>query len=147
MPHVIEKSALVWHSSERMYTLVNDVSRYPEFLPWCAGAEVHEQSATEILASIDVAKSGLRQRLTTRNQLTEPHGIAMALEAGPFRELHGGWTFVPLGENACKVIFNLQFEVGGSLARVAFGKMFGQVAGTMVDAFCQRANTLYGVAP
>lgn len=147
MPQVIEKSALVWHPAERMFALVNDVPRYPEFLPWCAGTEVHEQSTTEILASIDVAKSGLRYRLTTRNQLVESQSVSMVLEEGPFRELYGGWAFTPLSDDACKIIFRLQFEVAGSLSRITFGKVFSQVAGTMVDAFCQRADALYGQRP
>ena len=31
---------LVAYSAERMHALVADVQRYPEFLPWCGGAEV-----------------------------------------------------------------------------------------------------------
>ena len=69
MPHQIDKTALVMHSAERMFHLVNDVARYPEFLPWCAGAEVHEQNDAEIMASLDISKGGVRHRLTTRNQL------------------------------------------------------------------------------
>ena len=33
MAHQINKTALVMHSAERMFQLVNDIARYPEFLP------------------------------------------------------------------------------------------------------------------
>src|SRR5690554_7471666 len=72
MAHQIDKTALVMHSAERMFHLVNDVARYPEFLPWCAGAEVHERTDAEIMASLEIAKGGVRHRLTTRNQLLMP---------------------------------------------------------------------------
>lgn len=56
MAHTIDKSALVMHSAERMFALVDDIASYPEFLPWCAGSEVHERTDAEVLASLDVAK-------------------------------------------------------------------------------------------
>ncbi len=56
MPHQIDKSALVMHSAERMFHIVNDVARYPEFLPWCAGTEIHQQTDSEVMASIEIAK-------------------------------------------------------------------------------------------
>lgn len=144
MAHTIEKSALVWYSAEQMFDLVNAIDRYPEFLPWCADTEVHESSATEIVASIDVARSGVRHRLTTRNRLHAPEVIDMTLVDGPFRSLAGGWRFQPLDHNACKVVLVLDFAFAGSLSRMTFGKVFSQAANTMVDAFCQRAIQVYG---
>ncbi|HAP53300.1 MAG TPA: ubiquinone-binding protein, partial [Marinobacter adhaerens] len=52
MPHQIDKTALVMHSAERMFHLVNDIARYPEFLPWCAGAEIHERQPEQVTASL-----------------------------------------------------------------------------------------------
>jgi ribosome-associated toxin RatA of RatAB toxin-antitoxin module len=147
MPHQIDKTALVMHSAERMFLLVNDVARYPEFLPWCAQTEVHEQSPDQLTASMVIAKGGIRHTLTTRNQLIMPEAIEMNLVDGPFRNLAGHWRFRALDDNACKVILTLEFEFSGSLSRMAFGKVFNQAASTMVDAFCRRADELYsGVA-
>lgn len=143
MAHQIDKTALVMHSAERMFHLVNDIARYPEFLPWCEGAEVHRQSDSEIMASLAIAKGGVRHRLTTCNQLQAPDSIEMKLVDGPFRNLFGRWHFQPLDTNACKVILSLEFEFSGSLARMAFGTVFSQAATTMVDAFCRRADQVY----
>ncbi|MBW0147493.1 type II toxin-antitoxin system RatA family toxin [Marinobacter arenosus] len=143
MPHQIDKTALVMHSAERMFHLVNDVARYPEFLPWCANTEIHEQNDGELTASMEIAKGGVRHTLTTRNQLQMPEAIEMSLVDGPFRNLTGRWHFKPLDHNACKVILTLEFEFAGSLSRMAFGTVFSQAANTMVDAFCKRADQLY----
>ena len=115
MPHLIDKTALVMHSAERMFHLVNDVVRYPEFLPWCAGAEIHEQNPEQITASLEIARGGIRHTLTTRNQLLLPDAIEMNLVEGPFRNLTGRWRFKSLNNNACKVILSLEFEFSGSL--------------------------------
>lgn len=144
MPHQIDKSALVMHPAERMFHLVNDVARYPEFLPWCVDTEIHEETGDQIVASMDIAKGGIRHRLTTRNQLLLPDTIEMNLVDGPFRDLSGRWHFRSLDENACKVILTLEFEFSGSLSRMTFGPVFNQAATTMVDAFCRRADELYG---
>ncbi|OEY65628.1 type II toxin-antitoxin system RatA family toxin [Marinobacter sp. X15-166B] len=143
MPKHIDKTALVMHSAERMFHLVNDIARYPEFLPWCAGAEVHEESVQHIMASLDVAKGGIRHRLTTRNQLDHPQAIHMTLVDGPFRNLTGRWNFQSLAGNACKVTLRLEFEFSGSLSRMTFGSVVNQAATAMVDAFCRRADELY----
>ena len=38
----INRSALVPYSAEQMFELVNNVEKYPEFLPWCGGSAVLE---------------------------------------------------------------------------------------------------------
>lgn len=143
MAHQIDKTALVMHSAERMFELVNDIARYPEFLPWCADAEIVDETGEHITASLEIAKGGIRHRLTTRNQLCMPEVIEMNLVDGPFRNLSGRWHFKPLDDNACKVILSLEFEFSGSLSRMTFGTVFSQAANTMVDAFCRRADELY----
>ena len=49
----IARSALVTHSALDMYRLVHDVNAYPDFLSWCIGAEVHEQTPELQVASLD----------------------------------------------------------------------------------------------
>ncbi len=52
----IERSALVFYSARQMFELVNDVPRYPEFLPGCAKAQILQQSADQMLAKLEVKK-------------------------------------------------------------------------------------------
>ncbi len=143
MKKQIERSALVWYSAQEMFELVNDVRSYPEFLPWCAHAEIHEQSAEHLTASLEVARGGVRQTFTTRNLLDYPHRIGIELVDGPFTRLGGEWVFQPLDDRACKVMLSLDFALQGRVARLAFGNVFSQAANSMVDAFCRRAGEVY----
>lgn len=140
----IQRSALLPYPAKALYDLVNDVARYPEFLPWCSGAKVLEQSDTSMRARVEVAKGGLSQHFVTRNTLTPGQTIEMNLEEGPFSQLHGVWTFKVLNEKACKISLDLSFEYSGSIVRATLGPLFNQAANTLVDAFCQRAKELYG---
>jgi ribosome-associated toxin RatA of RatAB toxin-antitoxin module len=140
----IERSALVPFSAERMFALVNDVRRYPEFVPWCAGAEVLAETDALIEASLRLKRGGVEHRFTTRNTLTPFTAMRLELVDGPFTTFTGDWTFKALGEDACKIGLTLTFQYRGRLATAALGALLSSSADTLVEAFCQRAKALYG---
>ena len=96
----IRRSALVKYSPAQMFELVNDVEAYPKRFAWCAGAEVLERGDDVVVARLDLKFAGFRQSFTTRNVLTRPKEISLALVNGPFRTLEGRWSFEPIGEPA-----------------------------------------------
>ncbi|QPG06826.1 type II toxin-antitoxin system RatA family toxin [Salinimonas marina] len=139
----IQRSALVNHSAQAMYNLVNDVESYPEFLPGCKDSKIVEQGPDSMQASLLVAKAGVKQWFTTQNILHPARHIDMQLIDGPFKQLSGGWTFSPLSDEACKIELNLQFEFTSKLTEMAFGKIFNALAASMVKAFTERAKQVY----
>lgn len=139
----IQRSALVNHSAQAMYNLVNDVESYPEFLPGCKDSKIVEQGPDSMQASLLVAKAGVKQWFTTKNILHPARHIDMQLIDGPFKQLTGGWTFSPLSDEACKIELNLQFEFTSKLTELAFGKIFNALAANMVKAFTERAKQVY----
>ncbi len=140
----VQRSALVMHSASRMYALVNDVESYSVFLPWCSGANVIEKSDTVLEARVNVSRGGVSGSFITRNTMMPGERIEISLKEGPFTDLSGIWTFKPLMEGACKVSLDLSFEMESNLMKSAVGKVFEQVAVTMVDAFCTQADKVYG---
>lgn len=140
----IQRSALLPYPAQALYDLVNDVARYPEFLPWCSKAEVLEVSAQHMRAALTVAKGGVSQRFVTLNGLRDGERIEMQLQEGPFTQLHGIWDFKALNEKACKISLDLSFDYSGPLVKATLGPLFNQAANTLVDAFCQRAKELHG---
>ena len=142
----ISRTALVPYSAEQMYQLVNDVNSYPEFLPGCTGSRVIDASANQMTAAVDVSKAGISKTFTTRNTLTDNQSILMQLVDGPFKKLMGGWKFTPLSEDACRIEFQLDFEFTNKLIELAFGRIFKELAGSMVQAFTTRAKEVYRVA-
>ena len=141
---MVERSALVGYSAAQMYALVNDVDRYPEFLPWCTGAEVRESAASEQLATVRLAVGVLKAEFTTRNALTPDAEIRMQLVQGPFKDLKGLWRFTQLGVQGSKVSFHVEFEFSNRLTAGAFNAMFEKLCGGIVEAFAARARQIYG---
>ena len=141
---LVQKSVLVEYSAEQMYALVNDVQRYPEFLPWCGGAEILGRDGDLVHAEIRIDFRGIRQRFSTENRMQSPHLIEIRLVEGPFRHLDGSWHFKPLGTQACKVAFELHYEFSSKLVEKLVGPVFNYIANTFVEAFVKRAAKLYG---
>ena len=127
-----------------MYALVADVEAYPQFLPWCSGAEVQLLDARKAMATLHVNYHGLRQNFTTENRMDKGALIEMKLVNGPFKHLDGFWRFAPLAEQACKVEFRLSYELSGKLMEKMAGPVFNHIANTFVEVFVKRAVSLYG---
>lgn len=140
----VSRTALVPYSAAEMFALVNDIESYPRFLPWCGAAEVLQSGEDEIRARVEIAYGSVRKAFTTRNRLQKDKMIEMRLLEGPFRHLEGYWRFDSLGERACKVSLDLDFEFSGRLVGLALGPVFNQIANTLVDSFAKRAVEVYG---
>ncbi len=137
----IQRSALLMYPVEHLYRLVNEVESYPQFIDGCVGSEVFERSETELRARLDLAKAGVKLSFTTHNTMQPNEHIVLNLVDGPFKAFKGEWRFTRLQENACKVEFELQFELSNALLSAAVGKLLDGVTTNLVDALCQRAKT------
>ena len=142
----IARSAIVEHAAPEMYALVDDIEAYPQFLPWCRAARVRERTASRTVATLAVGLRGLRYEFTTRNDSRPHEAIELQLVAGPFRHFAAHWRFTPLGERAARIDFAMEYEFAGALISRALGPLFATIANTMVEAFKQRADAVYGQA-
>lgn len=139
----VKRSALVNYSAQQMYDLVNDVSRYAEFLPGCVSSTVIEETEQMMLARMELKKGPVSQLITTRNTLVSGQSIEMKLQDGPFEYLHGHWNFVDLSESASKVELDLSFKFSSKLVELAFSGIFNELTSRMVDSFVARAKVVY----
>ncbi|MCG6975471.1 MAG: type II toxin-antitoxin system RatA family toxin [Acidiferrobacterales bacterium] len=140
----LSRHAIVSHSASAMYKLVADIESYPKFLPWCGGAKILSADTELVEASIDIDYKGVKKGFTTRNRLQHDKTMEMHLVDGPFKKLQGFWRFDPLDDNACKVSLDLEFEFSSRIVGMTIGRVFNEIAGKMVDSFCQRADEIYG---
>jgi ribosome-associated toxin RatA of RatAB toxin-antitoxin module len=133
------RSAIVEHSADAFYALVNDIEAYPEFLPWCAAAAMSERGAARTVATMTLQVKGMRYSLTTENQHEPGRSIRMQLVEGPFRQFSAEWRFTPLGKEACKAEFSLAYEFSSRLLARALDPIFARMADSTVHAFVGRA--------
>ncbi len=127
-----------------MYALVDDVARYPEFLPWCRTAAELERTPTEVVASLHVHKGALHAQFTTRNRLEPSEAIHLELVDGPFRTLSGAWRFSPIADKGSRVSLQLRFAFANPLNAWLLEPVFEHTCNSLVDAFVVRAQATYG---
>lgn len=139
----VEKSVLVAHTPERMFELVDRVEDYPAFLPWCGGTELQHRDSQRTVATIHIAYLGIRQSFTTENSKTPPNEMRIKLRDGPFAELEGDWRFIPLGQDACKIEFRLEYTFSSRMLETVLSPVFSHITNTFVDAFVKRADEVY----
>lgn len=133
------------YTPDQMFDLVNNVEAYPDFLPWCRGSQIISKSEDVICASLDIAKGGIHHQFSTRNHLEPGKSIRIELIDGPFRHLEGNWHFSPIGDNqGCRIQLDMDFEFSTRLLDLALGPVFTQISGSLVEAFCKRAQEIYG---
>jgi ribosome-associated toxin RatA of RatAB toxin-antitoxin module len=136
----IARSAIVEHSAAEMYALVENIEAYPEFLPWCTAAQVHERLPCRTRATLTVGVGGLSHAFTTLNDTRPGEAIDMHLVSGPFRRFEGRWRFVALAPDACRIEFSLQSEFSSRVLGKVLSPLFDGMADSMVEAFVRRAS-------
>lgn len=139
----INQSSLVPYDAEKMYKLVNDYEKYPEFVPGCIASSTIRRGEFDVFAELVISKAGISHRFTTHNQMLDNKSITMKLVKGPFQYLQGQWLFEQIDDQCCRISLQLEFEFSNPIISVAFGKIFTHLTSKMIDAFKKRAKEVY----
>lgn len=139
-----------------MFDLVDRCEDYPQYLPWCGGAEIVRESGEELTATLLIDYHGIKRSFTTRNRHQQPTPatggdqgpgapgrIDIVLKDGPFAHLEGHWLFVPLAQGACRVEFSLDYAFASAMLGTVLAPVFGKISANFVDAFVKRAEEIY----
>ncbi|MCO6555470.1 MAG: type II toxin-antitoxin system RatA family toxin [Gilliamella sp.] len=142
MAHVFHE-VIEPYSIEQMFALVNDIEKYPEFIPDCIATGIIRKQDNIMTAFIKVEKFGFKKSFTTLNRVNEPNSIDITLLEGPFKQLSGRWQFAKITENQSKISLNLDFEFKNKLLDMTFTPVFKEIMTSMVNAFSKRARQIY----
>lgn len=152
MPTHTEHRKLAY-SAQQIYDLVADVSRYPEFLPWTAGARIRSRMArpdgSEVMeADLVISFKVFRERFGSRVVLwPKDKKIETEYLDGPFRHMRSNWEIRDLPGGGSEVRFFVDFEFRNALLQKLIGVVFDEAMRRVVRAFEARAVALYGTHP
>ncbi len=141
---IVKKTAEVLYAPADMYELVNDIERYPEFLPGCHAATILSRDLDEVRAKIHLSKGGIQHSFSTVNRLQLNKMIEVRLLEGPFKHLEGFWRFDESDKGGCLLSFDLEFIFSNRILDMTAGPILKNLTDTFIDAFCLRAEALYG---
>jgi ribosome-associated toxin RatA of RatAB toxin-antitoxin module len=137
----VSRTALIAQPAARVYALINDIERYPEFLPWCTQARIESRRDNEIVATLAIQRGPLTTEFTTRNRLTPDTRIDLQLERGPFDALSGYWLLTPLADKGCRVQLSMRFAFSNRVSALLLEPLFEKTLEALVDAFVLRARS------
>ena len=130
-------------SSEKLFDLVADIERYPEFLPWCLDAKIIKKEDCIVYADLAVGYKWIKEIYRSKVILTRPNVIKIEYQRGPFKYLENYWHFHSKN-NGCEIKFYIDFEFRSLILRKIIGPFFGEAVVRMVRAFESRAKAIYG---
>ena len=142
MPRHSEKRYLS-HSQGNLYSLVADIEKYPEFLPWCKALTIISQNDNLIRAEMVIGFKFFQEKFTTEVCLTPNTRIDVKYLNGPFKYLQNHWSFESNGEDGCKIDFFVDFEFKSPILQKMMGLVFSEALAKMILAFENRANNVY----
>jgi len=140
----------VRHSAEKMFDLVADCERYPEFVPLCKALTIRQRTTkpdgTEVIvADMTVSFKLIREAFTTRVTLDRAAGkITVEYLQGPFSHLENRWTFESRTDDSCDVGFFIAYEFKSRMLGMLMGTMFDAAFQRFATAFEKRADQVYG---
>ncbi|OJT95439.1 MAG: ubiquinone-binding protein [Rhizobium sp. 63-7] len=145
-----ETTRPVLHSSEKMFDLVADVERYPEFLPLCEALSVRSRKERDgkvlLVADMTVGYKAIRETFTTQVLLNRDERIIdVKYIDGPFKYLDNRWRF-EAATNGCDVRFFIDYEFKSRILGALMGSMFDRAFRMFAEAFEKRADAIYGTA-
>ena len=137
------------YPAEAMFSLVADIEKYPEFIPYCIGLRVTSSKVSagigEMTADMLVAYKVFREQFNSLVTLDKPAGrIDVRYLRGPFNHLNTLWRFEEGANGASDIIFDIDFEFKNVILQTTAKSVFEKAFAKMSDAFVQRAHHVYG---
>jgi coenzyme Q-binding protein COQ10 len=144
MPTHTETKTLPF-TAMQMYALVADIAKYPEFLPWCAGARIISRTNDMVLAELTIGYKKIQESFTSRVHLDEANKtIHVSYVSGPLKYLRNEWSFTDLPNGQCQVDFFVHFEFSSRILSHLMDMFFDVAFRRMVTSFEVRAKEIYG---
>ena len=134
-------------SKENLISMVLDIEKYPEFVPWCLNSKIHSKkdigNKLEITADLTIGKSFFNETYKSfviYNKLSDT--IHVTNIDGPLKHLENKWFFKTKGKNS-EVNFNVDFELKNKILNLLMIKSFDIGLKKIADAFEKRARELF----
>ena len=79
----VRRNALVPQTAAQMYSIVNDIESYPQFLPWCTSALVASRTDTAVTGTLELSRAGVKVHVSSQNRMVPDRRIDMVQAGGP----------------------------------------------------------------
>lgn len=125
---------------EDVFSLVADVEKYPEFVPWCRKIVVRQKTPQALMVALTAGRGLWQKTYTSQVLLTPWSQIQVFQHQGPLKRLWTLWTFQSLGTHKTQVRFRLEMTVGSSVLSKFLDPFLKDLPHEVMRAFEERAH-------
>ena len=138
---------LIECNKEQLINLVLDIENYPNFIPYCLDAKIHEKkeeiNSTLIIADLTIGKGPFKATYKSDVRLNKDTDIIQVTNIeGPLRYLDNRWAFLEK-DNSTEIFFDIDFEIENKFLNIVMNKSFQYGLDKIADSFQKRANDLF----
>ena len=138
---------LVECKKEELIKLVLDIEKYPEFVPFCYAAKIHEtkeeENSINIIADLTIGKGPFKDTYKSDVRYNKKeNSIFVTNIYGPLNHLENRWYFVQQNKNT-EISFDINFEIENKFLNIIMEKSFQFGLNKIADSFQNRANDLF----
>ena len=131
-----------------LINLVLDIEKYPEFVPFCFDAKIHENrnegDLTKIIADLTIGKGLFKD--TYKSDVVfnrKEDSIFVKNIEGPLNYLSNNWIFVDKKDGITEVTFDIDFEIKNKFLNSLMVISFQFGLEKIADSFQKRAEDLF----
>ena len=135
-----KKNKIISHPIKKIYNLVADVKKYPEFLPWCADIRIKERTKKYIITEVNVGFQNINKVYLCKVLLYPEKRITLDYISGPFEYLEIDWKFKKITKNKTDVSFSCNFKFKSIFLGLCTSFFLEAAVEKMVDAFEKKLN-------
>ena len=135
-----KKNKNLSHPVKKIYNLVADVKKYPDFLPWCKNIIIKKKTKKYILTEVKVGFQNINESYVCKVLLYSQKKITLDYTSGPFEYLEINWKFKKISKNKTDVSFSCNFKFKSIFLRLCTSFFLENALEKMVDAFEKKLN-------
>ena len=127
--------------------LVLDIEKYPEFIPFCYAAKIHEKkdvgNSIKIIADLTIGKGPFKDTYKSDvlyNKIES--SIYVKNIDGPLNHLLNKWSFIEQNKQT-EVTFDIDFEIKNKFLNTLMSASFQYGIEKIANAFQKRAENLF----
>ena len=138
---------LIECKKEQLIDLVLDIEKYPEFVPFCIDAKIHEKKEKGnlllIVGDLTIGKGPFKDTYKSDVKYNkEEDSIFVTNLDGPLKHLENTWYFKE-ENNITEVSFEVDFELKNEFLNIVMTKSFQFALDKIAEAFQKRAEYLF----
>ena len=134
------KNKTLNHPVKKIYNIIADVKKYPDFLPWCNEITIKEKTKKYIITEVKVGFKNINETYICKVLLYPQKRIALEYISGPFEHLEIDWKFKKITKIKTDVNFFCSFKFRSIFLRLSTSFFLESAVEKMVDAFERELN-------